>query len=679
MNEPSPPSGNRTRTLIVAAIVLVLFAGGLAVALRGAIGDGQGAEGPATGTTQAGSQAAPPAGSWQADWASAGFEGDLAIPPGGVDGAVAVLKGRDGAPITAADVLAAQVAAWQDGGAMVAVDARRRRTTPLYNAGALATALAAGAKPAVHPLEATWLVYALAKHAGLDASFAWAKEAVDTPLMLSRSKFGVLVGQTWIGPLGAAEAGERMSEAEAVALWLVLRAHGQRLQGAFAAAHRDLALADKLRPGLAAVQFARGVLQIEQGLVDRGTETCEAALVKREDPLARLFLADMATSASKPFKAFEMVEAAIRAAPDLADAHVARGMLRAGRVESAPTEQRAELIASARESFDRAVALDPKVPGAVSGLAQLDLAAGQEDAALKRLQDAVAASADLEAGAMLAQLLLQRDKADEAIAVLDKVAQKDEERWWLLKLQALAIAGKSDEAIAAGEEAGGLFPAARQVRVLRAQLLRRAGRPADAAELLRPLEDIEGEDAAGYTAMRAELLIEAGKGDEAIAALQKALAAAPKQKDANLLLIAALGRAGRTTERDAAVAKAVSNGASTHEEIASMLLDLGDAFGAEAVLKLALDTVAADTEGGRRIAALLGMLAVASGRKDDAVALRARLVQAAGGEASEPGKAMAKAMDEAIAGAEAELTKMAEEQAQQGAEGAAAPAAAEAP
>ena len=664
MNEPSQSRGRTTRTVVVGVMIVALFAGGLSIGMRGLIGGGGTAEQP----TPATAPAKTAAGTWQADWASAGFEAELAIPPDGAAGSLSVIKGPDGAPIRDVAGLQSIVRAWDASGAWQAVDARRRRTTPLFNAGTLAGAITSGAKPAVHPLEATWLVYALAKQAGLQATFAWSKEAVDTPLMLSRSKFGVIVGDTWIGCFGAAQAGERMTEAEAVALWLVLRAHGQRLEGAFAAAHRDLALAEKLRPGLEPAQFARGVLQIEQGLSDRGVETCEAALVKREDPLARLFLADMATSGGKPFKAFEMVEAAIRSAPDLADAHVARGMLRAGRVESAPSEQRPALIASARESFDRAVALDPNVPGAVSGLAQLDIAAGDETAAMNRLAEAVRSHVDLEAGAMLAQLLLQREKPDEALAVLEQVAQKDEERWWLLKLQALAIAGKSDEAIAAGEEAGKRFPAARQVRVLRAQLLRRAGRAADAAELLRPLEDIEGEDAAGYSAMRAELLIEAGKGDEAIVALQKALAAAPRQKDANLLLVAALGRAGRTAERDAAIAKAVANGAATHEELASMLLEVGDALGAEAVLKLALEAVAADSDAGRRTAALLTMLAVASGRKDEAIALRAKMVQAAGGEASDPGKAMAKVIDEAIQGAEAEMKKMAEEQAQEGVE-----------
>lgn len=603
----------------------------------------------------------------------------MAIPPDGVAGALAGFKGGDGAPIRDAAGLLASVRAWEQAGAWRPIDTRRRRTTPLYHAGALAAAVADGSKPAAHPLEAAWLIYALARQAGLEASFAWSKEAVDTPLMLSRSKFGVLVAGTWIAPFGAVQAGAKLTEAEAVALWLVLRAHGQRLEGAFAAAHRDLALADKLRPSLEAAQFARGVLQIEQGLGDRGVETCEAALAHRDDPLARLFLADMATSASKPFKAYEMVEAALRIAPDLADAHVARGMLRAGRVESAPTEQRPELIASARESFDKAIALDPNVPGATSGLAQLDIAAGDDDAAMKRLGDAARDHADLEAGAMLAQMLLQRGKADEALEVLDKVAQQDEERWWLLKLQALAIAGKSDEAIAAGEEAAKRFPAARQVRVLRAQLLRRAERSAEAAELLKPLEDIEGEDAAGYAAMRAELLIEAGKGDEAIATLHKAIAAAPRNKDAHMLLVAALSRAGRAADRDAAVAKAVEAGVTTHEDLASMLLELGDAFGAEAVLKASLGTVSAKGEDGRRTAALLAMLAVASGRKDDAVELRTRMVEAAGGEASEPGKAMAKVVDEAISGAEAELKKMADEQAQQGGKGAAPAAPAEAP
>ena len=99
-----------------------------------------------------------------------------------------------------------------------------------------------------------------------------------------------------------------------------------------------------------------------------------------------------------------------------------------------------------------------------------------------------------------------------------------------------------------------------------------------------------------------------------------------------------------------------------------MLLEVGDALGAEAVLKLALEAVAADSDAGRRTAALLIMLAVASGRKDEAIALRAKMVQAAGGEASDPGKAMAKVIDEAIQGAEAEMKKMAEEQAQEGVE-----------
>ena len=676
---PNAISSGPSRWPLVAALLAASAAVGAGVWWLAGPGDGGRSAAAAGAGASAPADASPNA--WRAIWTAAGLPGEASRQPDAKGPALGGLRLGDGPAI------AAQVQAWQRDGRLLPLHSRTRRRTPVVDAEAVATALV-GAAPAatapvvggdagpsapdaavpaveVQPVEVAMLVLGLARAANLPAQAQRLQVPVETPLMASRSAFGVAIGPTLVRIFGATGAATPIAEAEFIALWVVQRAHGARVLGDYAAAHRDLALAEQLHPGLPAALFARGVLQLEQGLVDRGVETCEAALARADDPMARLMLADVLASHDKPFKAFEMVEAALARHPDLAEAHVARGLLRAGRVAGAPEAERAGLRASALESFERALALDPGVPGALSGLAQLDLIAGDEEAAVQRLASAVTATDDADAEALLAQLRLKRGEYEAAIATLQARPRRSEERWWILLVQARMQAGQTEAALQDADAAAVALPVSRQVALLRAQLLRKLGKLEAALAAMAPLDAALGEEGARYQAMRAELLLESDRGAEAIAALKRAEVLDPHQKEAALLLILAYARAGLATERDAAVERVLGRGDANHEEIATLLLEAGDAASAEAVLESALRSLAPALEAARRAGALLAMILVASDRAPAANALRDRLVKSAGGEATEPGRAVRAALDEAIKGAEAELREMQREGAQQ--------------
>lgn len=543
---------------------------------------------------------------------------------------------------------------WITAGRVAAVDPRRRRSTPVQHAEQLATALSRGERLALHPIEAGWLLAGLAAHVG-EVTFLRGDDGVPSPLLLSRTHIGVRVSGSVLWPFRDLGAGTTIDATEAAALWLVVRAHASRVAGDDQATHRDLSAAERLVPGLPAAAFARGVLQIERGLIERGIDTCQAALARQDDPMARLFLADVLHAAEQPFKAFDMVEAVVARWPKLAEAHVARGILRGARLASVPESQRPALRAEAEQSFREALSLDAKVAGAAVGLAQLDLQAENVAAAIARLADAVTATGELEAGLMLAELQLQQGAADQALKTLARVRADDEERWWLLQIRVLAMSGAMDDAMSAAQEASGRLPRARQLGVLYAQLLRRAGKLAAAEAALAALPAGDGEDDIELAAMRAELALQAGRPADALKWIGPARAAAPRDKAIATLWLMALTADGNMGRRDEALAALVRDAIVSHEELAMTWIEAGDAEAAAGVLRHAVASLAPAEEPCRRAASLLAMIEVAAGRKDAAVALKQRMVERAGGSAEAAGKAMAAALDEAIAGAEAEM------------------------
>lgn len=644
----SGSTGSGGKTVAVLAVVVVAAAAGIFFFL------GRG------GNTGAGGEAAAAAAddAWRARWASAKLPSGRDVQPDGGAG------GFDAVRFGALDEAQARIDALRAAGAMRLVDPRSRRRSDVLPADALWKVSEGDAKPAVHPIEAAWLLRALCERVAKGCRIVELDVGVQTPLMLSRERYAVRAGDGGLGLDAAdrrAKVRREVPDAEAAALWLIVRSHVARAQAQYEAAHADLAAADALAPGLPAIRFARGVLQIEQGVTEVGEASCADAVSAADDPMARLFLADVYTATDKPFKAFEMVEAANKRWPKLAEVHVARGMLIAGRIEKSPEAQRPDLIRDARAAFDQALQLDPGVAGAAAGLGQLELIAGNEAAAIARLKKAVTDSKDLDAASLLAQLLLSKQDTAGATEALRAVDRKDEERWWLLLVQALAMGGDGESALTEAQAAGRAFPESRQIRVLQAQLLRQLERLDEAVALMRPLakDPGPGPQGANYAAMAAELMLQAGDIDGAIGALRVSLERDPKQKEAALLLVAALGRAGKMQERDAEIAKLLATG-TPHEEIATLMLEIGDAEAAEQVLVAGVAVLEVGSEQGQRLVTLLAMLYTASGRKSAALDLKTQVLAKAGGADTDAGKALAKAVDDAIAGAEAELKRMAE-------------------
>lgn len=647
MNEASGAAGGGNGVkLVVGALAIA----GLAAGIYFAVGQ------PGAADTGARPEAAAEV--WRARWSAAKLKPGRDVLPDGPDTAFAALQ------LKSLDAVRAKLEGLQKAGALVLADPRARRRHEVLTAGALLAASEGKAPPTVHPIEAAWLMLALARRVDVGCGIVEVQGAVPTPLMLTRQRYAIRCGEATLTLDGKPLVGATrpLEMAEAAATFLVVRGHVARARGVFDAAQADLVAADSIVPGLPAARFARGVLQVEQGVTEMGEIACTGAVEAADDPMARLFLADVYTATAKPFKAFEMVDAVSKRWPKLAEGHVAQGMLVAGRVETAPDAQKETLIAEARAAFSRALELDPAVGGAEAGLAQLDLIAGDREAAIAKLRAAVTRSKDLDAAALLAQILLNDQDAQGAVAALREVDRRDEERWWMLLVQALASTGDGDSALREAEAASAAFPASKQLVVLRAQLLRQLERVEEAANLMRPLaqDPGPGPEGASFAAMAAELLLQVGDLDGAIAGLRTSLARDPAQKEAAMLLIAALGRAGKVQERDLEIAKLIGSGTS-HEEIATLMLEVGDAQTAESVLEAGVQAAKLEEPAGQRLVTLLAMLYVASGRKPEALTLKTSVVAKVGGAETPAGAALIKVIDDAIAGAEAELAKMAQE------------------
>lgn len=640
-------SGSLGSRLTVVLVVLTLVFGGAWLLLRPA-------SEPKTMVVSA--QSGETMG-WQDTWKTAGFKGTRGVLPVAV---TPELK-RAATSMGGAEGLAAKLKAWRESGALKEVSLREARTYPVRTAGALFGQLEEGKAKPVHALEAAWLTRGLCEAAGLSCGFVVADGGVQTPLILSHTHVGVQVNNgPLLQPLGhVGEQHHKVSDELVASWWLLVRAQANRGRSEYKAAHADIALAAKLAPASVAPRFARGVVQLDQGLIDRGLDTCETALAKQEDPFARLFLADVVAAMEKPFKAYQHVQQVLKNVPNLAEAHVSLGLLDAGRAQTAPEKDKQKLLDKASAGFKKALELATNVPGARAGLAQIALMSGKTEEAERLLKEAVDKHGDAQAALVLAELLGMGERSAEAVTMLRKLGKNDDERFVIALVKALAVSGKAAEALKEAKASSSRFPANAQLGLLVADLLRQSGQIKEAILALEPHK--KGAEGTRIAAMQAQLYLQNNQAAEAITALEPLVKANPTSKELHLLMIVAYGIGKKPSKQAEAWTTAVKSGVLTWLDVAGVLIETGNAPGAERVLRAGLKTVSVTAESGQRLAVMLAMLLTASDRKTEAIKLRDTL---AAKIADAAGKAtFVKAFDEAVNGAEAEMKNMATERA----------------
>ncbi len=646
------PRSGAVRPVVLGAVVVAVIAIALITWL---MVDGNDRSSKAADPAAAGAVNAPLAGDWLSLFARAGHKTDKARPPGGVD--PGLLKAATG--LASDEALTGFLKERKGAGRLAQVPNDRRRDHPVIATEALWRSIEAGKAAPVHAIEAAWLSMAAARARGLEAQFVVDRSGVQTPLLLARTRVAVRTsaGQL-LNPLGV-EIGkaEVVSDRLMALWWVLLRAHASRSGGDFASTHADLALAARIEPDEAAIQFARGVVTMDQGLLDKGLETCEAALAKRDDGLARLFLADVLAAMQKPFKASGHVDKALKAPNPLPEAWVSKGLLQAGRVATLPEAQKAAALDEAVKSFEKALSLLPSVPGARAGLAQVRLLQQDQTAAEKLLREAVQTYGDVDAALLLVELLQGTKRGAEVAPMLRKLDRLDDERLVQSLARALVLQGDKKGALDVAEEAWKRQPANRAHALLRADLLRQVGRVGDAITALEPLRT--GEDSERMTLLQAQLYLQDDKVATAIERLESLSKGASPTREVLLLLLVARVQAGDATALNKFTKRLLDNGLLTELDVAGVFLETGDAERAQTVLEQAVAKPAPAQEA----AVMLAMVYVASGRKKDALALRERMVTAAGAG----GAALGTKIDEAIASAEQEMESIAREEAAGGA------------
>jgi len=530
----------------------------------------------------------------------------------------------------------------------------QRRRTQVLPSAALWAAVAAGKSVAVHPIEAAFLAAAMLDARGEPFEFVVESDGVQTPLLLSRTRIGVRHGGR-VSELFAATPMQKpvvVPQATATAWWLVMRGHAHRLRAEFPQARQNLAAAAAIAPTVLAVPFAVGITDIDQGLQDKGVAACEAVLAKQEDPMARLFLAEVAIAQEQPVKALQRADEALRAYPALAEAHLTKGMLQAQRVATVPEAQKAALLAESKALIDKALSLDPLVPGGRAALAQFLLLQKDTAGAERVLTEAVEQSRDLEAALLLAQLLDATQRAPESVAMLEKLALPlEDERYVLALLGAYMGAKQPDKALALADKAHAQNPSNKQIALMRADLLRQTGKVKEAIAALEPLKSGEGGERVAL--LQAQLMMQNQQAPQAIPLLEAALAKRPGDREATMLLVVATLLSGDGDKALGLAKAALAQKTLSIMEAAGVFLQSGDAERATALLESAVQQPAPDPEA----VATLAMVYTASGRKPDAEALRDKQVAAAGDKGAQL-KAM---VDQAIAGAEAEMLKAKQE------------------
>ena len=527
-----------------------------------------------------------------------------------------------------------------------------RRAHPALPTTKLFAQASAGQARPIHSVEAAFLVAALAQARGETPTFVTETAGIQTPLLLSRTRLAVkLADGTVLEPFAdkPMQKPQTVPPDQATAWWLVLRAHAERMAFDFKAANADFAAAEALWPNQPIVAFARAISQLDQGLTETGLPACEAVLARQDDPLAALSLVQMALQLEQPVKAWTLAENVAKNHPDLAEAHLALGVLNLQRSITAPDAQKVELTKAAKTELEKARELNPKVTGVMAALAQLQIQQKDMEGAEKLLREG-AANKDPDSALMLAEILRGQGKSEDAVKVLQEAgtAATDERAAVSMAQNQIALK-KPEEAMETVDAALKMNPASRQLMMVRAELLRTEGKLGEAAEALKPLTE-SGPDAEKAKLLQAQLYLQNRDTEKALAILEPAQKAKPTDRETTMLLLIAYAVTNAPEKSEALAKEAIAQKVLVPLDVAGVWLQAQMPEKAQKLLEGLMEQPQPEVDQ----IALLAMLYTASGKKDEAMKLRDTMAKKLG----DKGQTVKDAVDKAVEAAEGELAKM---------------------
>ena len=274
-----------------------------------------------------------------------------------------------------------------------------------------------------------------------------------------------------------------------------------------------------------------------------------------QDPQAHRWLAAALQQNGEPDAALASIDQAIALAPEDANLHVAHaGLLVGARQDEA-----------ARSALAQASGLDPNQFDAYAMQAQLALGRGDLDEAerLSRLAARVAPEHP-QLAAIDGMLALRRGNGDDALKIVSAALQREPEDTQLRYALGFIYMGKGLWAFAEQAFRGLLekTPAAASLRPLIADLVRRQGRPAEAADELAPLLDEPRTATPALQRFAGQLRLNAGQPGRALPLLLQALSQLPADRGT----LAALVEIGRVPALQAQVRDALEAALATHPQ-----------------------------------------------------------------------------------------------------------------
>lgn len=259
----------------------------------------------------------------------------------------------------------------------------------------------------------------------------------------------------------------------------------------------------------------------------------DAVSTQPQDPQAQRLLAAALRLDGDREGALAAIDQAIALAPEDANLHLERaGLLLHERQ-----------LDEAQAALARTIGLDPNQFPAYIVQAQLALGRGDLDEAERIARTAARIAPDHpQVAAIEGMLALRRGDADRALSILSQASERAPDEPQLRNALGFAYLAKGHFAFAEQAFRGmlALDPGSRPLRALIADIVRRQGRPGEAADELAPLlELIDPPPSPALQRLVGELEVEAGLATRALPRLRAALVAAPGDRRTLAVMIEA--------------------------------------------------------------------------------------------------------------------------------------------